>query len=88
MFSWLHEISILQKSNQTALGLVPISNEQLACRTACRLVTRTPEYHTIILLRELRLLVTANVVPSSPILVTLMIEAMDSSETSVPTTAT
>jgi hypothetical protein len=36
----------------------------------------------------LRLLVTANVVPSSPILVTLMMEASSSSETSVLTRAT
>jgi hypothetical protein len=35
-----------------------------------------------------RLLVTSNVVPSSPILVTLMIEALSSSETSDLTTAT
>jgi hypothetical protein len=35
-----------------------------------------------------RLLVTANVVPSSPILVTLMMEALGSSETSVLTRAT
>jgi hypothetical protein len=35
-----------------------------------------------------RLLVTANVVPSSPILVTLMIEALLSSETSALTKAT
>jgi hypothetical protein len=35
-----------------------------------------------------QLLVTANVVPSSPILVTLMKEALSSSETSVLTTAT
>jgi hypothetical protein len=34
------------------------------------------------------LLVTANVVPSSPILVTLMTEALSSSETSVLTGAT
>jgi hypothetical protein len=34
------------------------------------------------------LLVTANVVPSSPILVTLMMEAIPSSETSVLTRAT
>jgi hypothetical protein len=34
-----------------------------------------------------RLLVTANVVPSSPILVTLMMEALRSSETSVLTKA-
>jgi hypothetical protein len=36
----------------------------------------------------LRLLVTANAVPSSPILVTLMIEATSSSETSAFTRAT
>jgi hypothetical protein len=35
-----------------------------------------------------RLLVTANVVPSSPFLVTLMMEALRSSETSVLTKAT
>jgi hypothetical protein len=35
-----------------------------------------------------RLLVTANVVPSSPIIVTLMMEALSSSETSVLTRAT
>jgi hypothetical protein len=35
-----------------------------------------------------RLLVTANVVPSSPILVTFMMEALGSSETSVLTIAT
>jgi hypothetical protein len=35
-----------------------------------------------------QLLVTANVVPSSPILVTLMMEALSSSETSVLTRAT
>jgi hypothetical protein len=36
---------------------------------------------------RLRLLVTANIVPSSPILVTLMMEAILSSETSVHTRA-
>jgi hypothetical protein len=42
-----------------------------------------------LLLRSVRrLLVTANVVPSSPILVTLMKEALRSSETSVLTRAT
>jgi hypothetical protein len=35
-----------------------------------------------------QLLVTANIVPSSPILVTLIIEALSSSETSVLTRAT
>jgi hypothetical protein len=43
----------------------------------------------VALLRSVRrLLVTANVVPSSPILVTLMMEALCSSETSVLTRAT
>jgi hypothetical protein len=42
-----------------------------------------------VFLRSLRrLLVTANVVPSSSILVTLMMEALNSSETSVLTRAT
>jgi hypothetical protein len=38
--------------------------------------------------RMLRLLLTANVVPTSPILVTLIMEALSSSETSVLTRAT
>jgi hypothetical protein len=43
----------------------------------------------LVFLRSVRrLLVTANVVPSSPILVTLMKEALGSSETSVLTRAT
>jgi hypothetical protein len=43
----------------------------------------------LVFLRSVRrLLVTANVVPSSPILVTLMKEALSSSETSVLTRAT
>jgi hypothetical protein len=40
------------------------------------------------IIRVLQLLVTANVVPSWPILVTLMMEAIRSSETSALTTAT
>jgi hypothetical protein len=45
--------------------------------------------HQVVFLRSVRLLlVTANVVPSSPILVTLMIEAIRSSETSVVLRAT
>jgi hypothetical protein len=44
--------------------------------------------HIVFLLGVLRLLVTANTVPSSPILVTLMMEAMHSSETSVLTRVT
>jgi hypothetical protein len=43
----------------------------------------------VVFLRSVRrLLVTASVVPSSPILVTLMKEALSSSETSVLTRAT
>jgi hypothetical protein len=55
-------------------------------------VTRIGELGTYMyiefLLNVLRLLVTANVVPSSPILATLMMDALCSSETSVHTRAT
>jgi hypothetical protein len=52
-------------------------------------VIRICEISVLIFLRRLRrLLVTASVVPSSPILVTLMKEALSSSETSVLTRAT
>jgi hypothetical protein len=44
--------------------------------------------HLVFLCSARRLLVTANVVPSSLILVTLMMEALDSSETLVLTGAT
>jgi hypothetical protein len=44
--------------------------------------------HFLFLRSVRRLLVTANVVPRSPILVTLMMEALSSSETSVLTRAT
>jgi predicted hotdog family 3-hydroxylacyl-ACP dehydratase len=46
------------------------------------------QYQLVFLRSVRRLLVTADVVPSSPILVTLMIEALSSSETSVRTRAT
>jgi hypothetical protein len=51
-------------------------------------VTRIGEYQVVFLCSVRRLLVTASVVPSSPILVTLMKEAVSSSETSVLTRAT
>jgi hypothetical protein len=51
-------------------------------------VTRIGELGTLVITSNCRLLVTANVVPSSPILVTLMMEALRSSETSVLTRAT
>jgi hypothetical protein len=48
-----------------------------------------PTYFYFVLLRSVRrLLVTANVVPSSPILVTLMMKALSSFETSVFTRST
>jgi hypothetical protein len=53
-------------------------------------VTRLGELETTLVITssgECPLLVTANVVPSSPILVTLMMEALRSSETSVLTRA-
>jgi hypothetical protein len=49
---------------------------------------RLPGYDAVWLRDVLRLLVTANVVPSSPILVSLMVEVIRSSQTSVPTGAT
>jgi hypothetical protein len=52
-------------------------------------VTRLAELRTMLAVTSMcRLLVTASVVPSSPILVTLMKEALISSETSVITRAT
>jgi hypothetical protein len=55
-------------------------------------VTRIGELGTLAVTSNRRsvrwLLVTANIVPSSPILVTLMIEALSSSETSVLTRPT
>jgi hypothetical protein len=48
----------------------------------------TKLYQLVFLRRVRRLLVTASVVPSSPILVTLIMEALSSSETSVRTRAT
>jgi hypothetical protein len=52
-------------------------------------VTKICEVRTMLVVTGVRrLLVTANVVPSSPILVILMIKALSSSETSVLTIAT
>jgi hypothetical protein len=50
--------------------------------------TDVSEEQSLFLRSMRRLLVTTNVVPSSPILVTLMMEALSSSETSVRTRAT
>jgi hypothetical protein len=51
-------------------------------------VTKVDELGTLAVTSNRRKLGTANVVPSSQILVTLMIEALNSSETSVLTRAT
>jgi hypothetical protein len=52
-------------------------------------VTRTGELGTTLAVSSVcRLILMANVVPSSPIVVTLMMEALSSSETSVLTRAT
>jgi hypothetical protein len=53
-----------------------------------RATRRNIQVHRAFLRSVLWLLVTANVVPSSPILVTLMMEAIRSSKTSVLTRAT
>jgi hypothetical protein len=61
----------------------------LAVTSNQRTLRRYTKYFFLVLLRRLRrLLVTASVVSSSPILVTLMMEARGSSETSVLTRAT
>jgi hypothetical protein len=58
------------------------------CSASIITVTRIGEPGTTFVVTSTSmLLVRANVVPSSPILVTLMMEALSSSETSVLTTA-
>jgi hypothetical protein len=65
---------------RVALGRTDVSEELSASFIR---VTRIGELGT-----TLRLLVTASIVPSSPIIVTLMKEALSSSETTVLTRAT
>jgi hypothetical protein len=61
----------------------------MLCRVALVRTDVSEELTHLVFLRSvLRLLVTASVVPSSPILVTLMKEALGSTETSVLTRAT
>jgi hypothetical protein len=65
------------------------SNYQPKHAIYCIIYINNIVLYTIVFLRNvLRLLVTANLVPSSPILVTLMMGALRSSETSVLTKAT
>jgi hypothetical protein len=68
-----------------ALARTDISEE---ISTSIIRVTRISELGTTLALSSNRFLVMANVAPSSPILVTPMMEALSSSETSVLTRAT
>jgi hypothetical protein len=70
---------------RVALVRTDVSEER--CASIIR-VTRIGELDLVFLRSVRRLLVTASVVPSSPILVTLMKEALRSSQTSVLTRAT
>jgi hypothetical protein len=56
--------------------------------TALAVTSKRPTLQIALLRSVHRLLVTANVVPSSPILVTLLMEALRSSETSILTIGT
>jgi hypothetical protein len=71
---------------RVALVRTDVSEERSA---SIIMVTRIGEQGTMLTVRSVRcLLLTANVVPSSPIFVTLMMEALRSSEKSVLTRAT
>jgi hypothetical protein len=62
---------------------------EMLCRVALVRTDFSEEPSALVFLRSVRrLLVAASVVPSSPILVTLVKEALSSSETSVLTRAT
>jgi hypothetical protein len=70
---------------RVALVRTDVSEERSASIIRVR---RVGELHIVFLRSVCRLLVTANTIPSSSILVTLMIEVLRSSETSVLTRAT
>jgi hypothetical protein len=78
-------------SRRVVLLITDVSEE---CRASIIRVTRIGELGTLAVTRNrstllvIWLLVTANVVPSSPILVTVMMEVLRSSKTSVLTRAT
>jgi hypothetical protein len=83
--------SILKVTNVGELGttLAVTSNRRMLRRKACvgyYLRVTLFQYHLFLSVR--RLLVTADIVPSSPILVTLMLKALRSAETSVLTRTT
>jgi hypothetical protein len=72
--------SIIRVTRIGELGTLAVSSNRRTLRR---------NTNDFVFLRSVRqLLLTADVVPSSPILVTLMIEALSSSETSVRTRAT
>jgi hypothetical protein len=68
---------------------LPLASQSLQFSLSPSLFLCLLLFHSTVLLRSVcRLLVTASVVPTPPILVTLMKEALNSSETSVLTRAT
>jgi predicted hotdog family 3-hydroxylacyl-ACP dehydratase len=72
----------------TRIGELRTTLAVTSSRHTLRRNTKKKKYHLAFLRGVRPLLVTANVVPSSPILVTLMKEALSSSEASVLTRAT
>jgi hypothetical protein len=72
-----------------ALVRIDVSEELIASFIRVTRIGELGRKLAVIFLRSVRrLLVTASIVPSSPILVTLMKEALSSSETSILTSAT
>jgi hypothetical protein len=73
---------------RVALVRTDVSEELSASFFRVTKIGKLGTTHLVFLRNMRRLLVTASVVPSSPILVTLMMEALGSFETSVLTRAT
>jgi hypothetical protein len=71
-----------------ALVRKDVSEERTASIIRVKKMNKLGAMSVVITSSVLQLIVTANAVPSSPILVTLIIEAITSSETSVHTTVT
>jgi hypothetical protein len=81
-----HSTSIIRVTRIGELGMLAINQQQTHdAKKYCILLSTT--YYIVFLCSVRRLLVTATI-PNSPILVTLMMEALRSSETSVLTRAT
>jgi hypothetical protein len=78
------DVRLLEPDLSLALFLPDMPVTKLCTRTICI----SEEIHLVFLRSVRRLLVTASALPSSPILVTLMMEALSSSETSVLTRTT